>query len=215
MISKEFLQKEYLDKKKSVSEIALAIRCSQSRVNYWLAKHTLQKRSLSESQYIKQNPKGNPFEFRPPRTDGEWFLYGLALGLYWGEGNKKSKTAVRLGNTDPDLLRYFLDFLVIMFQVDTSRLRFGLQIFTDVNPSTAKEYWCEKLSISPDSFQKIVVTPSTKKGTYTQKSEYGVLTIYFSNTKIRDIIVGAIEGLRLQTYANVAQSVERVHGGSQ
>ncbi len=215
MINKLFLEKRYIREKCSVAEIAGELNCSQNKVTYWIQKHNLKKRSISEAQYVKRNPNGDPFSFKSPSSNGEWFLYGLALGLYWGEGNKKSKTAIRIGNTDPDLQRYFLDFLVHMYRVDTSRLRYGLQVFTDSNPEKAKTYWCKKLNILPSSFQKVVVTPSTKRGTYGQKSEYGVLTIYFSNTKIRDTIVDAIEALRRQTYANVAQSVERVHGGSQ
>jgi len=214
MIERDYLQKRYCDELKSVAEIAGELSCSENKVNYWIQKHNLKKRSISEAQYIKRNQNGHPFSFKKPQTNGEWFLYGLALGLYWGEGNKRSKTAVRIGNTDPDLLRYFLDFLITMYQVDESRLRFGLQVFTDMDPCTARDFWCKKLKVSSSSFQKIVVTPSIKKGTYTKKSEYGVLTIYFSNTKIRDTIVGAIDELRRQTYANVAQSVERVHGGS-
>lgn len=215
MISKEFLIREYLQSKQSVAQIAGSLRCSQSRVNYWLLKHGLQKRSLSDAQYVKQNPHGDPFSFTSPKSTEEWFLYGMGLGLYWGEGNRKSKTAVRLGNTDPDLLRYFLDFLFHIYNIDQTRLRFGLQIFTDNDPVEVKAYWCKKLKISADKFQKITVTPSVRKGTYGVKSQHGVLTIYFSNTKIRDIIVGAIEALRQQTYANVAQLVEHVHGGSQ
>ncbi|MBP6924174.1 MAG: hypothetical protein KBB78_01255 [Candidatus Pacebacteria bacterium] len=214
MIQKDYLEQKYIKKLFSVSVIAKELNCSESKVTYWIQKHGLKKRTISEAQYVKRNPEGDPFIFKSPQTEGEWFLYGLALGLYWGEGNKKSKTAVRIGNTDPDLLRYFLDFLIQMYRVDVSRLRYGLQIFTDIDPEKAKMFWCVKLNVSPMSFQKIIVTPSVKRGTYTQKSEYGVLTIHFSNTKIRDTIVDAIEALRRQTYANVAQSVERVHGGS-
>lgn len=215
MISKVFLQKEYISKKLSVAEIAYVLECSQSKVNYWLARYEIPKRSISEAQYVYKNPKGNPFTFKEPSTPEEWFLYGMGLGLYWGEGNKKSKTAVRIGNTDPHLLRYFLDFLFTIYNVDKARLRFGLQIFTDNDPVKVKKYWCEVLKISEDKFQKIIITPSVRKGTYGVKSQNGVLTIYFSNTKIRDIIVGAIEALRQNTFANVAQLVERVHGGSQ
>ncbi len=214
MITKIFLEKEYLQGKQSAAQIADSLHCSQSKVNYWLLKHGLQKRSLSDAQYVKQNPYGDPFSFNSPKSKEEWFLYGMGLGLYWGEGNKKSKTSVRLGNTDPDLLRYFLDFLFHIYNIDQARLRFGLQIFTDNNPVTVKQYWCKSLKIPADKFQKIIITPSVRKGTYGVKSQHGVLTIYFSNTKIRDIIVGAIEGLRQQTFANVAQLVERVHGGS-
>jgi len=197
MLTKDRLTKLYLEEKKSVSAIAREYQCSEGRVNYWIKKFSIQKRTISEAVYIQNNPKGDPFRVRKPQTDQEWFLYGIGIGLYWGEGNKLNDHAIRLGNTDPDLLLTFLKFLKTFFNVDAERLRFGLQIFSDINPLVAKEFWIRKLSIPSKQFQKVIVSKSLhKKGTYRKKSQYGVLTIYFSNTKLRDTIVGAIERLR-------------------
>jgi hypothetical protein len=197
MLKKSILKQLYLKDKESVSFIATKYECSQNKVNYWLQKYGIPKRSISEAVYLKVNPKGDPFKLRRPVKDKEWFLYGMGLGLYWGEGNKMNNHAVRLGNTDPDLLRTFLEFLAVFFSVDVTRLHFGLQIFTDIDSKVAKDYWCKKLSLRSEQFQKIIVSKSLhKRGTYRKKSQYGVLTIYFSNTKLRDIIVGAIEELR-------------------
>jgi hypothetical protein len=197
MLGESNLRQIYINNKKSVSYIANKYGCSQNKVNYWLQKYGIPKRSISDAVYQQQNPTGDPFKLHTPRTDKEWFLYGMGLGLYWGEGNKMNNHAVRLGNTDPDLLRTFLEFLTVFFSIDVSRLHFGLQIFTDIDPKVAKEYWCKKLSLRNEQFQKIIISQSLhKKGTYRKKSQFGVLTIYFSNTKLRDIIVGAIEGLR-------------------
>lgn len=197
MISFVILENLYLKDKKSVSVIARELNCSENKVNYWLHKHSIPKRSISEAVYLQNNPTGDPFTIKVPSTDYEWFLYGVGVGLYWGEGNKMNNHAVRIGNTDPDLLKKFLEFLHTFFNIDKSRLHFGLQIFTDINPTEAKHFWCEKLSLQSEQFQKIVVSKSLhKNGTYRKKSQHGVLTIYFSNTKLRDIIVGAIEKLR-------------------
>ncbi len=197
MLTKDRLTRLYLVEKKSVSAIAKEYQCSEGRVNYWIKKFSIPKRTISEAVYIQNNPKGDPFRVRKPQTDQEWFLYGIGIGLYWGEGNKLNDHAIRLGNTDPDLLLIFLKFLKTFFNVDAERLRFGLQIFSDIDPSVAKEFWIRKLSISSKQFQKVIVSKSLhKRGTYRKKSQYGVLTIYFSNTKLRDTIVGAIERLR-------------------
>ncbi len=204
IMKKDYLIKLYIDEGLSVSQVSKETGFSQSKINYWLYKYEIPKRSISEAQYLRMNPDGDPFEFKKPSNNAEWFLYGLGLGLWWGEGNKVSKNAIRLGNTDPDLLCYFLDFLKVLYKIDTDRLRFGLQIFTDINPDIAQKYWCDKLKITEDKFQKIIVTKSVSKGTYTKKCQYGVLTIYFSNTKIRDSIYDAIERLRNQTFANVS-----------
>ncbi len=197
MLTKDRLTRLYLVEKKSVSAIAKEYQCSEGRVNYWIKKFSIPKRTISEAVYIQNNPKGDPFRVRKPQTDQEWFLYGIGIGLYWGEGNKLNDHAIRLGNTDPDLLLIFLKFLKTFFNVDAERLRFGLQIFSAIDPSVAKEFWIRKLSISSKQFQKVIVSKSLhKRGTYRKKSQYGVLTIYFSNTKLRDTIVGAIERLR-------------------
>ena len=107
-----------------------------------------------------------------------------------------NKQSVRLGNTDPDLVRMFLRFLNDIYKIDQTRLRFGLQIFSDMDPQKAKKFWVYKLKANPQQFQKIVVTKPFKSGTYRNKTQHGVLTIYFSNTKLRDTIVGAIDELR-------------------
>lgn len=214
MISEDFLNENYVLMKRSARDIAVELSCSENKVTYWLQKYNITKRNISDALYQKHNPNGDPFCFKKPQVDSDWFLYGLGLGLFWGEGNKVNKHSVRLGNTDPALIKVFLIFLNDIFQIDQSKLRFGLQIFSDTDPETARNFWMKKLKINPKQFQKIIVTPSTKLGTYTKKNQNGVLTIYFSNIKLRDSIVSAIEALQTTTYANVAQMVERIHGKS-
>ena len=46
-------------------------------------------------------------------------------------------------------------------------------------------------------FQKVIVTPTRGKGTYKHKSEYGVLTVYFNNSKLKKIMDGLIENFPL------------------
>ena len=197
MIDRNYLKLEYELKGHSAAVISKNIGCSETKVNYWLHKHGIQKRTISEAVYLKNNPCGDPFFFKKPQNEEEWFLYGLGLGLFWGEGNKVNRHSVRLGNTDPDLIAKFLEFLKCIYRVDTNRLRFGLQIFSDCHPNTAKRFWRKKLNISNTQFQKVIITKTSGDGTYKHKNKYGVLTVYFSNVKLRDMIISAIEELRI------------------
>jgi len=129
-----------------------------------------------------------------------------------GRRKQKNNHSVRLGNTDPGVIKCFLEFLTETYQIDKTRLRFGLQIFSDISPKDALNFWTETLGVSGKSFHKIIITKSGKLGTCREKNRTGVLTIYFSNTKLRDIIVSAITELQKNHNANVAQMVERVHG---
>ena len=120
-------------------------------------------------------------------------LYGIGIGLYWGEGTKSNKTTLRLGNTDPHLIKIFLRFLFQMYNIDPRRLRFGLQVFSDMPKGEALRFWQKSLQVSPTQFHKVIVTPARSLGTYKKKTKHGVLTIYFNNRKLRDIICQAIE----------------------
>ncbi|MBI4087090.1 hypothetical protein HY416_03895 [Candidatus Kaiserbacteria bacterium] len=218
ILTKNILEKEYCNNKKSVAEIAKFFNCSQHKINYWLGKYHIPKRKISEAMYIKWNPRGDPFAFNNPQTLDKAFLWGLGLGLFWGEGNKKNTDSVRLGNVDPGLIRTFLKFLDEIYTIDHARLRFGLQTFTDIGENAAVAYWCRELRANRRQFYKVTVTRSGSLGTYREKSKHGVLTIYFHNKKLRDSIVNAIGELgsgSIRKSAILAQLVERVHGRSQ
>lgn len=195
-MTEEYLKTEYSKKGKSVKQIAQEMGLSESGINYWLSKYKIKKRSISEAVYLKSNPKGDPFTFREPSNNYEWFLLGMGLGLYWGEGNKANKNSVRLGNSDPALIKKFIEFLIKIYHIDKNKLRFGLQLFSDVDEEEALNFWAKYLKISRNNFYKVIVTESGKIGSYRVKNKYGVLTLYFSNTKLRDTIVTAIKELR-------------------
>lgn len=190
------LQDLYLRKRLSVIQISRMLGCSQGQVNYWLARYHIKKRSISEAIYCKHNPEGDPFTKEEPRDMKQAVLYGLGIGLYWGEGTKKSKNSVRLGNTDPFLIKRFLDFLISFYQIDTRKLRFGLQVFNDVSMTAARSFWKRFLGIKSWQMQKVVISRIRGPGSYRNKSKYGVLTIYFNNKKLRDELCSQIEKLR-------------------
>lgn len=195
-LTQQILEKLYVHQKLSVAQISQLTGETQGKVNYWLRKFGIAKRTISDATYTRYNPDGDPFlQTKPIRMNAD-FLAGVGLGLYWGEGTKRNKTSVRLGNTDPDLIRAFLLFLTKVYQIDTSRLRFGLQIFSDMNIRKEEKFWRTLLQADEAQFHKTIVTLSGSIGTYREKSPHGVLTIYFSNRKLRDLLVAEIDRLR-------------------
>ncbi len=195
MIEKDILEKLYIQQNKSCVEIGSLLNYSERKIDYWLKKHNIPKRTISDAIYVKHNPNGDPFVVNQPKTIEQAILYGIGIGLYWGEGTKSSKHAVRLGNTDPRLIRKFIDFLINIYEIDTKKLKFGLQIFSDMSPVKAQRFWQKELNVSKNQFQKVVVTPSRGVGNYRNKIEHGVLTVHFNNKKLRDIICGNVENI--------------------
>lgn len=175
-----------------MAQVADALGCSIHKVEYWLKKYGIDRRSRSDAGYLRKNPLGDPFNLKTIDTKDDAYLYGIGIGLYWGEGTKANQYSVRLGNSDPCLIATFIEFLVRLFGVKRADLRFGLQIFTDINQEEALRYWSKTLKVQASQFYKPHVTKSIRKGTYAHKSRFGVVTVYYNNKKLRDIIVNAL-----------------------
>lgn len=195
MITKSELEDLYLKKGNSMQAIAKRLRCSSNRVKYWMSLHQIPIRTISQAVYLKHNPEGDPFKIKKLSNSEDHFLMGLGLGLYWGEGTKSNKYSVRLGNTDPALIKAFIKFLSEVFSISKKDLRFGLQLFNDINPREALAFWQSQLGVDPAQFQKVVKTPSRGEGTYKRKIKHGVLTVYYHNKKLRDMICGELKNI--------------------
>lgn len=194
-MNKQILKNLYLKQNRSVSEIAKLLFCSENKINYWLAKYEIPKRPISHALYLKHNKNGDPFKLKKLKTIDDYFIFGLGLGLYWGEGNKLNRNSIKLGNTNPYLIKKFMNFLEKIYNVDRSKYRFGIQLFNDSNVGDVLKYWVKFLNVNKTQFQKIVISKIRGQGTYKNKSKYGVLTIYFNNVKLRNIIIKEIEKL--------------------
>jgi hypothetical protein len=191
MIEKETLVNLYVHQGKSMQEIATSLNRSLHAVAYWMNKYGIKSRSRSDALYVKNNPGGDPFLIKEIENREDAKLLGLGLGLYWGEGNKKNKGSVRLGNTNPLLIGSFIEFLIEILGISKSKLRFGLQIFSDIQQDKALDFWLEnlkKFNVDRSQFFKITVTPSGGIGNYREKSEYGVLTVYYCNSKLKKLL---------------------------
>lgn len=194
-MDKSTLYKMYVKEQLSAHDIARRVHKGTSTINYWLKKHEISKRTIRDAIYIKHNPHGDPFVYAPPKTIEDALLEGIGIGLYWGEGTKRNPTSVRLGNSDPKLIRYFIKFLERRLHIQKNKLRFGLQIFSDTSPSAALAHWRRELSAPSSAFQKVIITPARGAGNYKHKSKYGVLTVHFNNRKLRDKLCAFIENL--------------------
>lgn len=192
-ITKKNLEDLYLKEKLSLQDIANRYYCSLNKIQYWMKKHGITTRSISEAVYLKNNPNGDPFHFNVPRTRHQIRLYGAGLGIYWGEGTKANLTSVRLGNSDPQLILTFIKFLEEIFGIDRKRLRFGLQIFSDMSEGDGLDFWQKTIKIEKSQFYKTIITPYHSIGNYRKKSQYGVMTVYFNNKKLRDLLVNRLE----------------------
>lgn len=180
-----------------MSEIANKLNVSDHKVYWWMTKYGIPRRNRSEATYIKRNPNGDPFHIKTNLNHKEKILYGLGLGVYWGEGTKANREAVRVGNSDPNLIKIFIEFLTRICRVKKEKIKFGIQIFKDINQEKAVRYWEKTLGFSRKHFfPKVIVSPGQGKGTYKNKSRYGVVTLVVCNIKLRNWLIGQLDQLK-------------------
>jgi len=181
----------------SIKDISDRENLSYPLVRYWINKYKIPRRSLSDATYAKRNPDGDPFEIRKKLNRKDSELKNLGLGIYWGEGDKSpNNTSVRIGNTDPILLKKFREFLRKIYKVKEEKIKYGLILFNDAKESDAIGFWRNHLGIKRKQLGKITIIPPQGKGTYKRKSKNGVLNINFTNKKLKQIILSEIEGFR-------------------
>lgn len=194
-LTKSSLEKLYLSGK-SMMEISKILKCSQNKIVYWMKKYDIKRRTTSEAIYKMHNPNGDPFKIKRDLSPEDYLLKGLGLGIYWGEGSKKTKYSLRVANTDPELLKVFIRFLEQICNLEKHRFSYSLICFNDIDPKIARNYWAGQLKISPEKFGKITIIPKQGKGTYKKKSQFGVCTVNANNTKLRNWLVAETERLK-------------------
>lgn len=185
--SKINLRRLYFKNKHSTAEIAKIFGYSENKINYWLRKYKIKKRSISEAIYTKNNLGGDPFKIKKLKTRKDIELFNLGVGLFLGEGTKRSKYSVVLANSNPKILKLFLEFLRDICRVNEGKIKAALNIFDDIDIKKAINFWNEVTGISISRFSKTIIRAS-KGGTYKNKSRYGTLTLYVSNTKLKALM---------------------------
>lgn len=180
--SRNDLAKMYYDKKWSMQQIADHTHCSVHKIVYWMKEYGLERRDWSEATYVYKNPEGDPYKIRLPETDEEKELFALAIGLYWGEGTKKGIHSVAIANSDPNILRVFMNFLEKFCSVNRSELDAQLNIFADCDVQGSIEWWVQQLEIKTEQFYPPTVRQP--KSDYSNKSERGTVSIRFGNIKL-------------------------------
>lgn len=156
----------------SMQEIADKMEWSLHKVSYWLDKCNISRRSPSEATYLKRNPNGDPFKIKNKLNENEILLKGLGLGIYWGEGDKSlNNTSVRVGNTDPFLIKKFREFLRKIYRVKEEKFKYALTLFNNCNEKEAVSFWERHIGIKRDQLGKITIIPTQGKGTYKKKSQ--------------------------------------------
>lgn len=187
----------------SMTDIAKQLKISTHKVAYWINKHEIKTRNISDAIYIKNNPDGDPFNITSINSNKKVELLALGIGLFLGEGCKTSHDKVSFSNSNSIIIKIFLNFLRKICCVRENKIKAELNIFNDRSYEDCLNYWIKVTQIPSDRFYKPQIRES-KGGTYKNKSKYGTINVTVNNTKLLKQIKFWCEDYG-QKFAEVAQ----------
>lgn len=147
----------------------------------------------------RQTNKKPPVNIRLNKTDGEKIkkiakvIFGdyklnknsakvlLAL-LYWSSGAKyPSSNFVAFSNSDPGLVKTFLNLLRKTFNITESKIKIHLQLYSTQDKKTMTEFWHKLLSVSHKQFYQPTITKPPKK---VRPDYFGTCTVRYHNLNL-------------------------------
>ncbi len=194
------------------SAIRKKLGVSKSTLSRWLKDHPLSKTQIDQLrgknpqriEKFRQTMRSKREErlslvLESVRTDigtlteRERFVAGFFL--YWAEGAKTTPYAITLSNTDPALIRSYLDWLVLL-QVPKERIRVRLHVYSDMDHDKVTRYWVRQLGIPRSQFRPPYVKRSRRSDSSYHISTQGTCNVSVDN---RDISEYVMQGLRYLT----------------
>lgn len=129
-------------------------------------------------------------------------LWLIGTALYWAEGHKErnKSSLVRLGNSDPEMIRIFLEWLYKICKIKKEDLIFRIYLHetSKTRLKGVKKYWSRITKFPEEYFQKITwkknkINTNRKN---TGKDYYGLLDIGVRRSiNLNREIQGWIEGI--------------------
>ncbi len=116
--------------------------------------------------------------------------------LYWAEGSKERNSVV-FANSDANMLRFFISFLRVCFQLPDDVFTVRLNFYRGNGRSTEEieDHWLRALDLPRSSLRKHMVDhfPTSSSGMRRNRLPFGVCTLRVNDTRIAQHIYGAIQ----------------------
>jgi hypothetical protein len=126
------------------------------------------------------------------RLDPFWVAGTVA---YWAEGDKRSK-GVRFSNSDPALVRLFLDWATSYLEVTRDRFTIMLHLHAGQDEEERQAFWSSQTKLTLDQFRKSFVKPEgsghRKNVLYNGTAQVRV----GKSTALHHRVLGWMDGLR-------------------
>ncbi len=187
----------------SVKEIARRLQVSKSSVSLWVRDVILsaaQREELSVHRAFAAANERRMLDARQKRLEYQQrgrlkanrndIRYMAGCMLYWAEGSKKRNDVVFV-NSDPEMVRFFIDFLRDYYGVENKEIALTLQVHktSAISFEQTRDFWLDHLKLDLTCLRKCVI----KEGQPDGKLKYGIARVVVHRTDIVQEIYGAVQ----------------------
>lgn len=106
-----------------------------------------------------------------------FFITGIML--YWGEGDKVTRSHVRMTNTDPEMMRLYVAFLKRSCGLPERKIRTSLLLYPDLDDEECLAFWSDYIGVPRENFTKSVRIQGRHK---TKRVPHGICIVNVSST---------------------------------
>lgn len=206
----------------SISDIALKLAVSKSTVSHWCkdvrltqaAMQAIVSRSATKStaallEYTESLREKRQKDISTDKGVGrkqlgrltERDIYCLGLGLYWGEGYKRGSQEFGFTNSDPQMVKFYIKWLEVVFGVTRENLilRVSINEAHKSRVSAVEKFWSQLTKVPLSNFTKVsLIKVSSQKKYSNSSSHMGTLRVKVRRgTRARRQVLGAIESISI------------------
>jgi hypothetical protein len=181
-----------LERRLSIVEIAERLGLPKSTIFYWVRDIPLQRPRRDDTH---PGNRGMQRKFRMMREqayeDGLQSFQTLCAGdptfrdfvcMYVGEGCKRDRNRVSIGNSDPRVVMLATRWLRALSR---NKLQFSVQYHADQELRKLSEFWASTLGLESQDIRVQRKSNSGELGGRAWRSRYGVLTVTTCDTLLR------------------------------
>lgn len=104
--------------------------------------------------------------------------------LYLAEGGKTQRGLVRFSNSNPQVIKLMMNFLIQICEVPLDKFKGHIHTHSIQQVVVAEKYWSGVTGISQKSFFKTYIKPSISSKSFKNNLPYGTFDIYVCDTKL-------------------------------
>lgn len=199
---------------KTYSEIKRMLGISKSTLSNWLSDYPLSKQQLSLIEKEVKNNKNlgiektiitkrkkrekrleNIYKFEKSR----WLSLRLrelelaGLFLYWGEGKKGLKSSLAINNTDPQVVKFALYWMIKALKIPKNKIKVELHLYSDMNMPEELLFWEKQLGIAKYQFSKPYIKASTRINIRHKGFGHGTCGLVVNDIRLKEKVMMSIK----------------------